>query len=225
MKRLLYLLLEPHIPLGSFNFFSWTNSGSNPSSWFVMNRRIVDKWIAWLSMGLVLLTLSTAFVSVCPDLHQLIHEHANSHGHENDSGDGSSDSDSGSHSGSCLACSMQSGSIDSSAPNFEVELFSDSIILSSTVNRSESAGTVDYLFPLSQAPPYQAWPRLFDRRLTFLFTWLILIEANDLSFWWIDFLCMYWEPCLWMDWIPSDNIWALAAFHLTDNRINTLRIA
>ena len=113
-----------------------------------------NKWIAWLSMGLVLLTLTTAFVSVYPDLHQLIHEHAESQSHENDSDGGSSDSDS--HSGSCLACSIQSGSVNISAPDFKVELFSDSIILSSALNRSESAGTADYLFPLSQAPPLLA---------------------------------------------------------------------
>jgi hypothetical protein len=110
--------------------------------------------MAWLSMGLVLLTLSTAFVSVCPNLHQLIHEHTDSQSHENDSDDGSSDS--GSHSGSCLACSIQSGSIESSEPFSKADWFSGSIILFSALNRSQSAGTAEYHFPLSQAPPHQA---------------------------------------------------------------------
>ena len=112
-----------------------------------------NKWFAWLSMGLVLLTLLSAIVSASPNLHQLFHDHVEFESHENHGEDELPDSNS--HSGSCLACSLESESFGNLASIQELKLSFETFEPVPVVYRSEIIGTADYLFPLSQAPPLQ----------------------------------------------------------------------
>lgn len=121
----------------------------------MINRRSIKNLFAWLSFGLIILTLTSSIISVSPTLHELVHDHAHdvvdlhdeqdSHNHEEPNSEDPV--------GACLACSLASGSIDFGWENPEPlhtpSLFQMSFLLESSFGK----GDVSYLFPLSQAPP------------------------------------------------------------------------